>query len=106
MLVTCKDPMRNRASAGCGLREYVNHLVVVAQHMVQLEAVELALEISYSLAARRHLQVDTILVLHDLTHDQLRVAPDLEMLDPEFDSDPETIDQGFVLSGVVSCREV
>jgi hypothetical protein len=34
-------------------------------------------------------------------HDQIRVAPDLEMLDPELYSDPETIDQGFVLGGVV-----
>jgi hypothetical protein len=36
-----------------------------------------------------------------LSHDQLRVASDLEMLDPELDSDSETVDQGFVLSGVV-----
>jgi hypothetical protein len=35
-----------------------------------------------------------------LCHDQFEVG-DLEMLDPEFDSDPETIDQGFVLGGVV-----
>jgi hypothetical protein len=36
-----------------------------------------------------------------LSHDQLRVASDLEMLDPELDSDSETVDQGFVLSGKV-----
>jgi hypothetical protein len=69
--------------------------------MMQLEAVELALLISYDLTARRHLWVDTILVLHDLIHDQLRIAPNLEALDPEFNSDSETVDQGFVLGGVV-----
>jgi hypothetical protein len=36
-----------------------------------------------------------------LIYDQLRVAPDLEAFDPEFNSDPETVDQGFVLGGVV-----
>jgi hypothetical protein len=69
--------------------------------VVQLEAVELALQISYGLVICRHPRVNTILVLHDLSHDQLRVASDLEMLDPELDSDSETVDQGFVLSGVV-----
>jgi hypothetical protein len=37
--------------------------------MMQLEAVELALQISYGLIVRRHLRVNTILVLHDLIHD-------------------------------------
>jgi hypothetical protein len=67
---------------------------------VQLEAVELALQISYGLTVGHHLLVNTILVLHDLIHDYLCVN-DLETLDPELDSDPETVDQGFVLGGVV-----
>jgi hypothetical protein len=36
-----------------------------------------------------------------LSHDQFRVATDLETLDPELDSNPETVDRGFVLGGVV-----
>jgi hypothetical protein len=68
---------------------------------MQLEAVELALQISYGLTVRRHLRVDIVLVLHDLIHDQLRVALDLEAFDPKFGSDLETVDQGFVLGGVV-----
>jgi hypothetical protein len=36
-----------------------------------------------------------------LIHDQLRVALDLEAFDPKFGSDLETVDQGFVLGGVV-----
>jgi hypothetical protein len=101
MLITCENPVRDQAWTGCGLREYVGRLVVVAQHVVQLEAVELALQISYDLTVRHHLWVNTFLVLHDLSHDQLRVAPDLETLDPEFDSDPEAVNQGFILGGVV-----
>jgi hypothetical protein len=36
-----------------------------------------------------------------LSHEQFRVTPDLKTLDPELDSDPETVDQGFILGGVV-----
>jgi hypothetical protein len=69
--------------------------------VVQLEAMELALQISYGLAICHHIRVNAVLVLRDLSHDQFRVAPDLETLDPELDSDLETVDQGFVLGGVV-----
>jgi hypothetical protein len=74
--------------------------------MMKVEAMELAFQITYGLTARCHLQVHAIFVLHDLIHDQVRVTPDLEALDPELDSDSETVDQDFILSGVVRCREV
>jgi hypothetical protein len=44
MLIARKDPMGNRATTGCRLHKHVSRLVVVAQHVVQLEAVELALK--------------------------------------------------------------
>jgi hypothetical protein len=69
--------------------------------MVQVEVMELSLQISYGLAICRHLRVNAVFVLHDLSHDQFRVAPDLETLDLELDSDPKTVDQGFILSAVV-----
>jgi hypothetical protein len=53
-----------------------------------------------------HLQVHTVFVLHDLINDQLRVSPDLEVLDSELDDDSEAVDQGFVLGGVVRCWEM
>jgi hypothetical protein len=68
--------------------------------------VELSLQISHGLTVRLHLWVHAILVLHDLIHDQLRVAPDLKAFDPELDSDSEPIDQGLVLGGVVRCQEM
>jgi hypothetical protein len=43
MLITHEDAMRNWATTRCGLYEYIGCLVLVAQHMMQLEAVELAL---------------------------------------------------------------
>jgi hypothetical protein len=63
--------------------------------VVQLEAVELALQISHGLAICCHLRVNAVFVLHDLSHDQFRVALDLKTLDSELYSDPETVDQGF-----------
>jgi hypothetical protein len=44
---------------------------------MELEAVELVLQIPYSLTVRRYLRVHAVFVLHDLIDDQLRVAPDL-----------------------------
>jgi hypothetical protein len=43
MLITREDPVRNWASTRCGLCEYVGCFVEVTQHVMQLEAVELAL---------------------------------------------------------------
>jgi hypothetical protein len=63
--------VRHQAATGCGLCEYVGCFVVVAQHMMELEAVELALQITYSLTVRRHLWGHAVLVLHDLIYDQL-----------------------------------
>jgi hypothetical protein len=61
--------MGDRAATGCRFRKHINRLVVVAQHVVQLKAVELALQISYGLAISRHLRVNAVLSLHDLSHD-------------------------------------
>jgi hypothetical protein len=69
MLITCENAVGNRSSTGCSLREYISRLVVVAQHVVQLEAMELSLQITNGLTVRRHPRVNTILVLHDLSHD-------------------------------------
>jgi hypothetical protein len=95
MLIARKDPVGNRAMTGCSFCKNISRLFVVARHVVQLEAVKLALQISHGLAICRHLQVNAVFVLHDLSHDQFRVAPDLKTLDSELYSDPETVDQGF-----------
>jgi hypothetical protein len=43
MLITRKDPVRHQAATGCGLHKYVGCFVVVVQHMMKLEAMELVL---------------------------------------------------------------
>jgi hypothetical protein len=106
MLITREDPVRHQAATRSGLSEYIGYFVVVAQHMMKLEAVELAFQISNDLTIRRHLWVDAVLILHDLIHDQLRVAPDLKVFNPELYNDSETIDQGLVLGGAVRCPEI
>jgi hypothetical protein len=46
MLITREDTVRHRDATRCGLGEYIDCFVVVAHHMMKLEAVELALQIS------------------------------------------------------------
>jgi hypothetical protein len=43
MLIACEDAMWNWATTGCRLRKHIDHFIVVAQHVVQLEVVECAL---------------------------------------------------------------
>jgi len=40
-------------------------------------------------------------LLHDLVDDESRVASDIELFDPKFDRDVETIDEGLVLCYVI-----
>jgi hypothetical protein len=101
MLIAREDTVWNWAATGCRFRKHIGRFIVVVQHVVQLEAVEFAFQISYGLAICCHLRVNAVLVLHDLSHDQFRVTPDLGMLDPELNSDPETVDQDFILGSVV-----
>jgi hypothetical protein len=70
MLVAREDTVWNRAATGCRFREHINCFNVVAHHVVQLEAVEFALQILYGLAICCHLRVNAVLVLHDLSHNQ------------------------------------
>jgi hypothetical protein len=92
VLIACEDAVWNPAATGCRFHKHIGRFIVVTQHVVQLKAVEFALQISHSLAISCHLWVNAILVFHELSHDQFRVTPDLETLDPKFNSDSETID--------------
>jgi hypothetical protein len=53
--------MRHQAVTRRGLCEYVVYFVVVAQHVMKLEAVELVLQIVHGLTVRRHLGIHTVL---------------------------------------------
>jgi hypothetical protein len=69
MLIAREDTMRNRATTGCRFCKHIDRFIVVAQHVMQLEAVQFVLQISYGLSICCHLRVDAVLVLHDLSHD-------------------------------------
>jgi hypothetical protein len=101
MLIAREDTVWNRAATRCRFHKHIGRFIVVAQHVVQLEAVEFSLQISYGLEICCHLQVNAVLVLHNLSHDQFRVTPDLKTPDPELSCDPKTVDLGFILGGVV-----
>jgi hypothetical protein len=84
--------MRDWASTGSGLREYVGDFVVVAQYVMKLEPVELVFQIAHRLVVRHHFRVHAVLVLHDLVHDQLEVSSDLKLFDPELHGYSKAID--------------
>jgi hypothetical protein len=55
--------------------------------MINLYAVELDIEGSYSIAVCLHLVVVTACILHDLVDHELRVPPNVEALDARLDGD-------------------
>ena len=72
---------------------------------MEFEAVEVRLEFSYLLVVGVHLLLGALPVLVDLLYDDLGVAVDEEPLDAEGGGDLETMDEGLVLSCVVSGLE-
>ena len=65
----------------------------------------MGLELSYLLAVGVHLFLGALPVLIDLLYDNLGVAVGEESLNAEGSGDPEAVDEGFVLSYVVSSLE-
>jgi hypothetical protein len=70
VLIAREHAVWNRAATGCCFLKHVGRFIVITQHVVQLEDVEFALQISNSLAISCDLWVNAILVFHDLSHDQ------------------------------------
>jgi hypothetical protein len=69
--------------------------------MVKLDAVELVLEGSYSVAVGLHLVVVRTRIIHDLVDHELRVPPDVEAFDACLDGDSDAAKKGLVLRHVV-----
>ena len=55
--------------------------------VIELEAVESAIQPSDFLAVYHYFGVVVARLLHDLVYNQLRVAPDVEALDAQLDGD-------------------
>jgi hypothetical protein len=91
---------------GRDLGQLVRLLVVLAGHVIELDAVEFVFEGSHGLAVGLHLVVMAARVLHDLVNHELRVPSHVETLDAQLDGDLEAAKEGLVLSHVVRGGEV
>jgi hypothetical protein len=69
--------------------------------VVELDAVELVFEGSYSIAVRLYFVIVTTHILHDLVNHELRVPPDVVAFDACFDGNSEVTEKGLVLRHVV-----
>jgi hypothetical protein len=74
--------------------------------VVELDAIELVLEGSYSIAVCFHLVVVAARILHDLVNHELRNPPHIEAPDAYLDGDLEAAKEGLVFSHVVRRGEV
>jgi hypothetical protein len=69
--------------------------------VVELDAVEFALEASHGLTVCFHLVVVAARIFHELVNHELRIPPHVEALDAYLDGDLEAAKEGLVLSHVV-----
>jgi hypothetical protein len=69
--------------------------------VIKLDAIELVLEGTHSLAVCLHLVIVAACVLHDLVDHELRIPPHVEAFDAYLDGNLEAAEQGLVLGHVV-----
>ena len=72
---------------------------------MELQTVELTFELPDHPAAGIHLLFGALPVFADLLYDDLGVTVSQQTLDAKCDSDPETMDESFVLGSVVGSLE-
>jgi hypothetical protein len=86
---------------GRDFREFVGGLVIPACDVIELEAVKLVLEAPHFLAIGFHLGVAAARALHDLIDDELGVASNVKVSDPELDGNSQPRDECLVFGDVV-----
>src|SRR6266540_325424 len=96
----------DRSPLGTHLRQLVSLVVVVPEHMRQLQSVKCALQLSNLLAVRRHFRARTRVLFLDLVHHQLRITANRQPSDAERYGDTETVEESLIFGGVVGRREV
>ena len=79
--------------------------IVIPGDVVELQTIKLGFELPDLLAVGIHLLLGTLPVLVDLLYNDFGVAISQQMLDAECDSDPDTVDESFVLNSVVGSLE-
>ena len=73
--------------------------------MVELQTIELSFELPDLPAVSVHFLLGALPVLVDLLYDDFGVAISQQTLDAECNSDPETVDESFVLGNIVCSLE-
>ena len=90
---------------GSELGQCVSRDVVVPGDMVELQTIKLGFELPDLPAVGIHLLLDALPIFIHLLYDDFGVAISQQALDAEFNSDPETVDESFILSSVVGSLE-
>src|SRR6266540_1607282 len=101
-----ENTSRDRGSPGTHLRQLVSLVVVVPEHMRQLQSVKCALQLSNLLAVSCHFCARARVLFLDLVHDQLRVTANHQTSDTERYGDTETVEESLIFSSIVGCWEV
>ena len=86
---------------GSELGQNVHRYIVIPGDVVEFQTVELSSELPNLLAVGINLLFGALPVFVDLLYNDFGVAISQQMLDAECDSDPETMDESFVLDSVV-----
>ena len=90
---------------GSKLGQNINRHVVVPGDVVELQTVKLGFELPDLPAVGVHFLLGALPVLVDLLYDDFGVAISQQTLDAECNSDPDTVDESFVLSSAVGSLE-
>jgi len=92
-------------SLGSELGQNVCYHIVVPGDVVELQTVEFAFELPDLPAIGVHLLLGALLVFVDLLYDDFGVTISQQMLDAECGSDPETMNESFVLGSIIGSLE-
>ena len=90
---------------GPELEQNVRRHIVVPEDVVELQTIELGFELPDLPAVGIHLLLGALPVFVDLLYDDFGVTISQQTLDAECNSDPETVDESFVLSSAVGSLE-
>ena len=94
-----------RWTVGSDLGQNIRRHIVIPRDVVELEAIEFGFELPNLPAIGIHLLLSALPVFVDLLYDDFGVTISQQALDAECDSDPETMNESFVLGSVVGSLE-
>ena len=90
---------------GSELGQNIRRHIVIPGDVVEFQTVELSFELPNLLAVGIHLLFGALPVFVDLLYDDFGVTISQQTLDAECDSDPETMDESFILCSIIGSLE-